>query len=128
METRALGGARFVGPYNDIVAVRVCGEKPVNAFRMAAVLVDDAVHPEQGIQIEFTRFNSTFSVFGLQRLRLAVPHAAQFPCVEERCPVDELRQLTQRGALDRAGAGERWHWRLIVRPIVFRPCSAGIGE
>ena len=106
VKTHPLSGARFIVPHDDVVALRVSREKTIDALRLETIFGDDTVHPTDCIQIEFSSFHRALGIFRFKYLVFPIPHAAQFPRVEKRRPVDELYKLTQRRALDRPRAGE----------------------
>ena len=90
VQARALNGAGFIGPHDEVVADAVRREEAVDAARGERFVGDEAVEHRVCIRENLARLLAVF--FVVEDLRI---HAAQFPSVEERRPVNERAQFRE---------------------------------
>lgn len=88
MDRGADGLARFVGVNLHVVADAVRGEESVNTARREQFFADDFGQHLLRIDEELARFLAMLLVIEDGRI-----NAAQFPRVEERCPVNERGEV-----------------------------------
>ena len=117
VKSASLGAAFWIIPDDDVVARSVGGEKSVNTPRGEAFFGDDAFDEFQCLGVNFFRFFCSACVLGFESLRLGLPNAADFPCMEKGSPVDVIRELAQRLILDDTSAEKLRHGWLVVVPV-----------
>lgn len=113
---------------DDIVSVGVGREESVDTGGHESFLGDDFFEEVLRFVVEFLGDFGAFLVAGFESFGFGIPDAAKLPGVEERGPVDVVREFAKGLAFDDAGSGEFRDGRGVVFPVDLHFEGAGLLE